>query len=293
MRGMMTLFSVLLTFALLPTEAAAKRYTIPSSGFGESLLFIAETEQRDAEGQPLALCYLGEGITLLTARLTFEAKEYVLAPNQCETDSYYALTLHQMIMGKAAGLFPSNIPEIPETPTEIKLRNYGFFGLIALILGVGLISKLVSSMGGLQAMTSKRGPRKSRYNDETAVHALAAMCYVATCDGDYDQREIKQISHTLSALTGCVYTPKQIIEMLNYTAQDSDAVSAIGADLSENDRHIVMEAAMRIAFADGKVEQVEYDAIARIANLLHVSAQVMRDLIQKIANPGTGQPATA
>jgi len=148
-------------------------------------------------------------------------------------------------------------------------------------------------MGGLQAVTSKRGSRKSRYNDETAVHALAAMCYVATCDGDYDQREIKQISHTLSALTGCVYTPKQIIEMLNYTAQDSDAVSAIGADLSENDRHIVMEAAMRIAFADGKVEQVEYDAIARIANLLQVSAQVMRDLIQKIANAGAGQPATA
>ncbi len=50
---------------------------------------------------------------------------------------------------------------------------------------------------------------------------------------------------------------------------------------------------MRIAFADGKVEQVEYDAIARIANLLQVSAQVMRDLIQKIANAGAGQPATA
>ena len=81
--------------------------------------------------------------------------------------------------------------------------------------------------------------------------------------------------------------------MLNYTAQDSDAVSAIGADLSENDRHIVMEAAMRIAFADGKVEQVEYDAIARIATLLQVSAQVMRDLIQKIANAGAGQPTTA
>ena len=293
MRGMMTLFSVLLTLALMPSQAEAKRYSVPSTGFGESLQFIAETDQVDPNGNPMSLCYLGEGIVLLSAQMTFEVQGYVLAENRCEADSYFELSLQQMIMGKAAGLFPSNIPATPETPADIKLRNYGFFGLIAFLLGAGLISKLVSSMGGLQAVTSKRGSRKSRYNDETAVHALAAMCYVATCDGDYDQREIKQISQTLGALTGCVYTPKQIIEMLNYTAQDSDAVSAIGADLSENDRHIVMEAAMRIAFADGKVEQVEYDAIARIANLLQVSAQVMRDLIQKIAKAGAGQPATA
>ncbi|WP_438986316.1 TerB family tellurite resistance protein [Marivivens donghaensis] len=293
MRGMMTLFSVLFTLALMPSQAEAKRYSIPNTGFGESLQFVAETDQVDPNGNPMSLCYFGEGIVLLSAQMTFEVQGYVLAENRCEADSYFELTLQQMIMGKAAGLFPADVPLVPETPADIKLRNYGFYGLIAFIIGVGLLTKLIASRGGLQAMTSKRGSRESRYNDETAVHALAAMCYVATCDGDYDQREIKQISQTLSALTGCVYTPKQIIEMLNYTAQDSDAVSAIGADLCENDRHIVMEAAMRIAFADGKVEQVEYDAIARIANLLQVSAQVMRDLIQKIANAGSGQPATA
>ncbi len=292
MRGMMTLFSVLLTLALMPSQAEAKRYSIPNTGFGENLQFITETDQVDPNGNPMSLCYLGEGIVLLSAQMTFEVQGYVLAENRCEADSYFELTLQQMIMGKAAGLFPADVPLFPETPADIKLRNYGFYGLIAFIISVGLLTKLIASRGGLQAMTSKRGSRKSRYNDETAVHALAAMCYVATCDGDYDQREIKQISQTLSALTGCVYTPKQIIEMLNYTAQDSDAVSAIGADLSENDRHIVMEAAMRIAFADGKVEQGEYDAIARIATLLQVSAQVMRDLIQKIANAGAGQPAT-
>ena len=293
MRGMMTLFSVLMTLAIMPSQAEAKRYSIPNTGFGESLQFVAETDQVDPNGNPMSLCYFGEGLLLLSAQMTFEVQGYVLAENRCEADSYFELTLQQMIMGKAAGLFPANVPLVPETPADIKLRNYGFYGLITFIIGVGLLTKLIASRGGLQAMTSKRGSRKSRYNDETAVHALAAMCYVATCDGDYDQREIKQISQTLSALTGCVYTPKQIIEMLNYTAQDSDAVSAIGADLSENDRHIVMEAAMRIAFADGKVEQVEYDAIARIATLLQVSAQVMRDLIQKIANAGAGQPATA
>ena len=293
MRGMMTLFSVLLTLALMPSQAEAKRYSIPSTGFGESLQFIAETDQVDPNGNPMSLCYFGEGIVLLSAQMTFEVLGYVLAENRCEADGYFELSLQQMIMGKAAGLFPADVPLVPGTPADIKLRNYGFYGLIAFIIGVGLLTKLIASRGGLQAMTSKRGSRKSRYNDETAVHALAAMFYVATCDGDYDQRDIKQISQTLSALTGCVYTPKQIIEMLNYTAQDSDAVSAIGADLSENDRHIVMEAAMRIAFADGKVEQVEYDAIARIATLLQVSAQVMRDLIQKIAHAGTGQPATA
>ncbi|NCW67158.1 MAG: TerB family tellurite resistance protein [Marivivens sp.] len=293
MRGMMTLFSVLLTLAFVPSQAEAKRYSTPSTGIGESLKFIAETDQVDPNGNPMSLCYFGKGIVLFSAQMTFEVQGYVLAENRCDADSYFELTLQQMIMNKAAGLFPSDLPLVPETPADIKLRNYGFYGLIAFIIGFGFLSKLIGSMGGLQAMTSKRDTRKARYNDETAVHALAAMCYVATCDGDYDQREIKQISQTLSALTGCVYTPKQIIEMLNYTAQDSDAVSAIGADLSENDRHIVMEAAMRIAFADGKVEQVEYDAIARIANLLQVSAQVMRDLVQKIANAGAAQPATA
>ena len=157
MRGMMTLFSVLLTLALMPSQAEAKRYSIPNTGFGESLQFIAETDQVDPNGNPMSLCYLGEGIVLLSAQMTFEVQGYVLAENRCEADSYFELTLQQMIMGKAAGLFPADVPLVPETPADIKLRNYGFYGLIAFIIGVGLLTKLIASMGGLQAMTSKRG----------------------------------------------------------------------------------------------------------------------------------------
>ncbi len=279
MRKVLTILAfVSATLTVTPSAAEARRMSIPHvGGTSERLDFVAGTAMSTDDDGPLSLCYLVEGITVFGQFLTYEVQSYALAPNGCDSEKYFALTDEAFAIGQTAGDFPADLPPLAVTPDRNRMLNWVTYGVFAFLLLFALRSALRKVFGN-----SGKGSLRRR-KDDLAVQTLAAMCIVSTCDGEQHPDEIRQISTKLAALTGKSYSPDQIKDMLDYTATDPSAIDAIGVNLTEKDRRIVMEAAMAIATADGRIDPAEYNAVTRIAQQLGMQGQAVREILQDIA----------
>ncbi|OUD08949.1 hypothetical protein BVC71_09550 [Marivivens niveibacter] len=240
------------------------------------LTYLAPTPLSDETGAPLSLCYLGTARSAFGVEITYSADAYALATNECAATDYTIPTAEQFALFQQTGDFPAALPAEPQTPFAYRLRNYSVFGAI------GIVALMVLAM--IMRASMRRSLKSTDSNsDNTAVQVLAAMCFVTTADGQDHSNDISKISQTLAKLTGKKYSAQQIQDILDYTRDDPTAIDAIGADLNQNGRELVLEGALSVATLNGEIKAAEYNAVTQIAKMLQLPAQDFRAILSKIA----------
>ena len=247
-----------------PAEAARR------GGSAEGLLFVAAIDEVDSTGAPLSLCILEKTRTVLFIPLFRSAQEYVLATNQCATDSYYSIDPAKFAAAQAAGYLPANLPAEPELSTSQLIS--GMWGW-ALALPLAIFGFM------------KRGGGSRPKLDSFADRVVAVMCAVARADGQVDDAEIYVMGDVLRQLTGRDYDLNQVAayaRSLSGDLSDRD-LKKLGKGLNPAQCEALVQAAVMIADSDGNVEGAENHLIVRLSRALKVGG----DRVDAMLNPST------
>jgi uncharacterized tellurite resistance protein B-like protein len=138
---------------------------------------------------------------------------------------------------------------------------------------------------------------KSFEEDDYRLAAAALLVHVAAADGATDEAERRRLKAVIEERFGLDdAATARLIEKAEQS--DRDAVdfyqftSVLKRSLDEDGRLRVVEMMWEIAFADGKLHEVEDNTIWRVAELLGVSARDRVLLRQRVAGdskPELGQ----
>ncbi|WP_160175200.1 TerB family tellurite resistance protein [Ruegeria halocynthiae] len=263
-------------------EAHAKRGG-GVSGTSEQMSLIAETEIQDDTGQTLALCHLTEKTHILFAGVWRSSKGYVLAPNGCDSDSFYRLSADKLELGKALGDFPSDLPDQPVMSLNDMISGFWGLGAIAILLAIAGVK------------TAGRSARKRQRQSEmgaaapAAIQAMDAMCHAAKADGQLDTSEIAMMADIAKQMTGENFDDARIRRMYDMAeVKPTDAqFAAFGRGLSNEQKRLVMQATLMIVGADGNLAQSESVFVQKLAKGLNISVDEVKAMFQSM----TASPA--
>lgn len=277
------------TLALIAASPAEARRS-GGGGSQEALLFIAETAIPNPEGGgTLALCHLVKHLTIFFVPVWTEMKGYAVAPDACTSDSYYDVDELQFKDGQKSGVFPISLPTAPELPRSARLRNWATLGAAALFLAFGLLGAARRAMRPARA-GRRFGPKRDM---TVASRALMAMCQVAKVDGQIDRSELKMINATLARITGRSFALSQISRMAEEAepATDLRGFGELSSGLDADDRRMVLECALSVAVADGRIETAEHSYVTSLSRALDIGGDEFRTILGRIARHLHAQPS--
>lgn len=266
-------------FFLMPTEVAA-RHGGGGGGFMETLSFVAETPVfRD--GEAMALCTLATRQTIGPIPYMVEAEGYALAPNRCAADFYYEVNDTQVAAMIAAGQLPADTPLQPPLSTTDRLINYASIAGLVLFTLIAIGGALFKALGG------GRKRRRVKGDPNVIEAALFAMCTVARADGTIDTQEANVVAAIATDILGYRPDTQQTIAMLYDAPDNIDQIDfrAFADGLKTHQKRAVMYAALRVAVADGQIDEAEHRAIQSFAQALDITGDVIRAMLADIRNP--------
>jgi len=268
MRNLISTFVFCLSISVglfAPSDAQAG-----AGKWGQDLRFVSDTNIPSA--QPVSLCHLVDFMSILFVPVYTITEGYALSSDGCKGSRYTDVTGDDFAHMQAAGFIPADLPLRASASWQ-----QAILGQTWLILGaLALLVKGLGSIGG----NRKRRPATP---DMLAIHSLVAMSQVAVADGRIDDSEVKQIAHILTRLTGNSYGAVQVADLLNRLNPSPSDLAQIGTDLSENDRQIVLEAALNIAVADGEIHPNEYAVVSDLAQRMRIGADAFRGAMSRIS----------
>ena len=272
-----SLLAVLVTTFGIFSGAPAAQAGIPYGYYGE-LTFVAETGISTPTGDgTLSLCQ--SSIKYHAGFVGFWRSNmgYVLSSSHCEGDMFMEITDGDFAAYQLAGLIPASVPAKASLSTQSIMT--GFAGTILLV--IALAFKLLITLRGRGSR-----PRRQKVGQDASAIALAAMCHVAKADGQLDPSEVKMIRRIITAKTGRKFTEKQIMLMVSETADTLSQEDCVmfGEGLSEEERNLVMEAALLVAVADGEIHATEHSLVMNLANGLGIKAEEFRAMLRDIAD---------
>ncbi|WP_171124423.1 MULTISPECIES: TerB family tellurite resistance protein [unclassified Ruegeria] len=252
-------------------------------GTSEQMTLITPTDIEDNNGQNLSLCHLTKKTHIMFAGVWRSSIGYVMAPNKCDSDSYYNMPADRLELGKALGDFPSDLSTQPKMSRADMVS--GFWGL-------GAIAVLLILAGAKKAGQSKR--TKERYAEmgianPAALQAMDAMCHAAKADGSLDAVEIATMANIAQQMTGETFDESRIRRIYNMAeAKPTDAqFAAFGRGLTADQKRMVMQATLMIVGADGDLDKAETVFIHKLAKGLGISVDEVKAMFQNMA----AQPA--
>ena len=272
-----------LALALVLTLSIAPPAKAESSGgmWRQELFRLSDTGIPTASGGTFALCHLVESLTVASIPVRSKITSYALSEEDCTGTAYRPLSPAAFDQAQAAGGLPADLPATPRmTPQRLVAGHAGPI-VLAGVLFFAILAWLIH--GRLE-----RGRR--RISDSLAINALAAMSHVAISDGDVDDREVTHIAGVLTGLTGRRYPTTRVRDMIYQVQSHIGDIDALGDGLSEDECRIVMESALRVAVADGRIHPSAYQQISKIAHRLRIGGADFRDALARIAatmTPGT------
>lgn len=273
MRKVVPSLALALSLMSLATTAEAR------GRYGEDLRFVAETTIPG--GSTISLCHLVDFMDALFIPVYTSVQGYALSNDGCEGEMYRSLSTEHFLDLQSAGMIPADLPATPKQSLPNMIAGHAWIILGAL----GLLAK------GATFIAGRRKP-KAASPDNLAIHSLVAMSQVAVADGHIDEREVQQIANILTRLTGRGYSPAQVSDLLARLNPSPSDIAQIGADLSEADRQIVLEAALNIAVADGEIHPSEYAVVSDLAQRMRIGADQFRGALNRIsAHLHTTKPA--
>ena len=290
-RTMRNLFRTLsLTLAVLSattSQAQAQR----GIGTVETLVYVADF---GASGQ--SLCHWVENIAFKRVPLTTESRGYVIAGNQCETEFFTPISTAEVQQAQINGLLDPNLPLVPKISQAQFFMNVAIFGGV----GIAIIGALLVNFGLFRRQTRKvekssllagglnslRGAKKGKtVSKATATKAMAAMCFVAKCDGGVEGDEVMTIARMMKSLTGQSVPVAQVVHMLGQIPEqvDEEDYLFVSQGVKPAERHSILDAALAVAVADGAIAPAEYSVIAKLADYLDIKADEFRASLQRAA----------
>lgn len=279
----LTLCASALIFAMFFGDEAQAKRAGGVWGHSEQMSLIAPTDIQDDTGQTLALCHLTKKNHVLFAGIWRSSIGYVLAPNGCDSDSYYSLSAERLEIGKLTGNFPSELPDQPEMSTADMISGFWGLGAFAILLGAILLKS--------RARAQRKAQRYAAMGDvqPAALQAMDAMCHAAKADGRLDPSEIAMMADIAKQMTGDVFDEARIRSMFDMTeAKPTDAqFAAFGKGLTAEQKRLVMRAALMIVGADGTLANDENIFVQKLARGLSISVDEVKLMFQSM----TGQPA--
>lgn len=243
-------------------------------GTSEFLEFVAETDIPDQQSSGLlSLCVLKEKVHVLSFPLWFKAKEYALAPERCETDSYYSVDAEMLASGQADGVFPADIPAEPTLSASQKTAPF-IWGVL-LILGI-----LVNRM-------KPRGIPQNGARTSGAAHVvqyenrvLEIACRAAAADGVIEPREVSTVGMFAESITNKQVPLERVREMIEFIRQQPEPsdFSEYHSGLTKEECYQLLRIAMMVIGKPGLASGLGKTFVDKLAVGLLVEPEV-RDSI--------------
>ncbi len=296
MKHLILIFGLALAFLSVSTSQAEARRGV---GTVETLVYVA-----DFGSTGLSLCHRIENIAFKQVPLTTESLGYVIAGNKCETEYYTPISAQDVQQAQANGLLDPALPLTPKISKAQLFMNVAIFGsvgiaiLIALCVNFGLFRRQTRKVekssllaGGLNSIRGSKKPKK--LSKASATKAMAAMCYVAKCDGSVEGDEVMTIARTMKSLTGETVPVAQVVNMLGQTPDqaDVDDYLFVSDGVKPAERHSILEAALAVAVADGEIAPEEFSVVSNLANYLDIKADDFRAALGRATAHLAPQPA--
>lgn len=257
---------------LLVYSAAPAHAFTGETGMTQELEFVAETQIPGANQKNLTLCYATRSFRVLGFALTSDIQRYALSDDNCETE-YRALSVDQMMTAQSLDLIAANIPTIARNSPDRNLRTYGLLTAIGLAL-FAVVWRRVKSLLGYDP----DGPMRKK----AAMRILSVMCYAAKCDGLVDSKDLTRIRQTAKRLTRRDCSTADIIHIADHVDLDLDANAfiAFGKGLRDREKDLMMQAALLITMADGRMLPPEYEFVTELAHGLGMPGDDFRRVMQ-------------
>ncbi|MBO9411560.1 MULTISPECIES: DUF533 domain-containing protein [unclassified Ruegeria] len=239
---------------------------------------IAPTKIEDDTGRRLALCHLTKKTHIIFAGVWRSSIGYVMAPNLCDSDSYYKLTADKLELGKVLGDFPADLPQQPAMSRADMLSGFWGLGVIALLMTLAGFRKA----GQARRLTPL--PSETDGIPPTAMRAMDAMCHAAKADGKLHPSEITLMADIALQITDEHFDEARIRRMFDAAEAKPTAAqfAAFGTGLTSDQRRMVLRAALMIAAADGSFDHHETAFVYKLARGLNILTDEVAEMLHEM-----------
>lgn len=286
------LFTIAITVLLVtgiapPAEAGRRSGDGDGTGFGlyttgQELLYVAETNMPDGAGGTLSLCHLVDRASFFGVLPIYTTLEgYAVAENGCDATAYNPVSDLSLIAYQNSGAIPREIPSEPSLSVLQIAWGHAF------LLGFGLILLAKAARGAFGRDGQRRrsaGALPMKNADAVAVHSIIAMSNVAQADGHLDPSELHEMARILSRIKGQDFPSDRVAAIVEQTNPTMEEFAQVGQGLHPKDRRVVMQAALTIAVADGRIDPREYDLVANLATQMGISGDDFRAALRRVSD---------
>lgn len=235
----------ILTVFLCGTANSARAQGL--AGFGEDMLFVADTNVIGPGGTRMSLCHLTEGFKLFGMPVSFRVTGYALAPDRCQGSQYRALTPEEVVDLQASYRIPGDVPAIPRTPVWAKVWNIALWPLLFMLVGVPVLTRLRRNL-----RASRNSPQSRVTHEQVTAQLLATVTQVAVADQSPSAAAYGTIAYLLNERTGRTIPERQIAQLIAETKPDMSIVASLGDGLDPIARRELLDAAKLVDVALGK-----------------------------------------
>ncbi len=273
MRILMTALMATTVLATATHQAEAAR-----GGTQENLEFVADTQFSDNTGAALSLCHLVRQKTVFSIPLHTSSKGYALAPNGCETESYFPFTAQDLAAAQADQMLAGTIPAEPSIGPVRTASNYALLGFGGFVLLFGLKNWLGQKFSGGRKAT---GTGKT---SQLSINALDAMCHMAKADGQVDGSEVTLIAAAAQKLTGMTFAPDRVAQMIDrsQTGLTELDCARFAHGLNRDELRMVLRGVIMVATADGRMAAAESDFLSNLSAAFNVSQAEVLNIMKSV-----------
>lgn len=275
-------FALLLSLLAGTAQAdAARRGSVRT----QELLYVADSAVERGD-QALSVCLLVETHAALVPGINLfrSVDGYALAPNRCDTETFFRISAEQIAQGKTAGMIPADLPNTPALSIAQMLAGHWMLIVVGLIV-------LLAGLGWARGRVGRARRRGLMGDTDTAGKAvLEAMCYAAKADGTIAEEELEEIRAAASAITGSAFdveTVRAMVESVSDNPADSE-FERIAGDAPVSSHETMMRGVLYVVAADGQVVPREWDFVTKLATALRVSGDQLREWVAETAQLRAG-----
>lgn len=259
---------------LSPTLAEARKGGV--SGWYEELQFVAPTAMNG-----VSLCLLVKKSHIFYLPYWTEAKGYGLARNNCDVEEFFGLSSADLASYQANGIISPTVSRTPTLPAQARVMNYGFMGLGGALALAAFSAR--RRLGGAERQQKKTLALQNAM--------IEVMCAMALADGDVDQNELRVMAAIVQTITGRTITLKEVMQKFQQvnTSIDFHQMEAV---FSHEEHELLLEAAIRIASADGRVDDSEYEFMHDMMTAFNIGDVQMQRITERLSRVATNTPTT-
>ena len=241
---------------------------------GQDLLYVSPTNMSGG----VSVCHLVERASLFGILPIYTTLEgYALGEAGCNGASYTPLDELSLVAYQNGGAIPRDVPA--EASLSILDLAWGH----AFLLGAGLLL-LLKGVRGIFGRRKQGGALPMKNSEAVAIHSIIAMSNVAAADGSVDPAELHEMSNILSRIKGHAFSADQVAAIVQQTNPTMEEFVQVGQGLSKKDRRVVMQAALTIAVADGRIDPREYDLVTTLAQQMGISGDDFRAALNRVSH---------